>query len=734
MGSLDNRGPLSVSWRPWGWSLRARLLIFSLVLSLSPALVLTYVNNLRVQSALLNQSDTMAGVVTLSLVLSMLVAGILSVALAITTANPISRLVKDVEQLALGDLERTSYEKAQAAKGQGALNGVDPQVTHFGSEFGRIDEHVFSQRKQLASRFASNETIVAAAAGLNPNRSALQQQLDDYWKSDPTFTGVFVLDATGLCFAAANQKPGKNYSFRPYFKEAMQGNSYASDISLSIDTRSPQIVYSAPIRYRGQIVGVLALRSDGSAEYPPVDGRAVLSSSLDEVERLKQAVVRMREYLLQLSMVVDRVAAGDLSQETPPRTRRDILGIACQGMTRRLRDLVGEVKITAESLGGTASQLESAASQTGVAVHQVSAAMESMASGSQEVTRSAQMTRGAVDQLLRAIDTIASGANKQSRQVQAGAAAAAQMAARVEQVTDSVGSLSASSEKTHGSASHGAIAVQETVASMEEIKTVVLQAVERVEELGKLGDRIGAVVETIDDIAEQTNLLALNAAIEAARAGEHGRGFAVVADEVRKLAERSRRETKAITELIKEIQGGTKQAVAAMETGSTKVRDGSTKAGQTKEALQQILEAVKSMVFQVNKIASAAREMGGSSRSVVEAMESISAVVEENTVSTREMNQHASMVSTSTESVAAVAEEYNASTEEVSASTQEMTAQIEGMGVDVHELATSADRLRTLVARFKLGTDDITTSKPVERAQPLAAKQRVLPLSRKAAQ
>src|SRR5207237_5108990 len=117
----------------------------------------------------------------------------------------------------------------------------------------------------------------------------------------------------------------------------------------------------------------------------------------------------------------------------------------------------------------------------------------------------------------------------------------------------------------------GATAVNETVSSMREIHAVVSDASTKVEQLGKLGTKIGAVVETIDDIAEQTNLLALNAAIEAARAGEHGRGFAVVADEVRKLAERSQRETKAIAGLIRDVQNGTREAVSAMESGNQKV-------------------------------------------------------------------------------------------------------------------------------------------------------------------
>src|SRR4029079_9892533 len=123
------------------------------------------------------------------------------------------------------------------------------------------------------------------------------------------------------------------------------------------------------------------------------------------------------------------------------------------------------------------------------------------------------------------------------------------------------------------------------------------------------GEKIGDVVETIDDIAEQTNLLALNAAIEAARAGEHGRGFAVVADEVRKLAERSQRETKSISELIRDVQLGTREAVEAMAEGTIKVDEGSAEADQAGRALEEILTAMQATVRQVEEIAAAVQEM-----------------------------------------------------------------------------------------------------------------------------
>jgi methyl-accepting chemotaxis protein len=378
-----------------------------------------------------------------------------------------------------------------------------------------------------------------------------------------------------------------------------------------------------------------------------------------------------------------------------------------------LASLLMDVQGVADGVAETSSHLGRAAIETGDIVQQVTRAVQSVAAGAQTSCISAEASGSAMGQLGDSIAGIARGSEDQAAQIQAAAESAGRMAEGVQRVAVEAQGVADTSRQTRAVAEEGARSVRETVGGMNEIMQVVGEAAGKVEELGKLGEKIGAVVETIDDIAEQTNLLALNAAIEAARAGEHGRGFAVVADEVRKLAERSQRETRAISELIREVQAGTKAAVEAMEQGSTRVEQGVSRADEAGLALGQIVHAVEETVGQVTRISEAAQEMASGARSVVDAMSGISSLVAESAQATSSMAAGADTVTSKIEEITAVAEENSSAAEEVSASAEEMSAQVDTVATQAVALAESAESLRDLVARFQVDqADDAASTQP----------------------
>lgn len=242
------------------------------------------------------------------------------------------------------------------------------------------------------------------------------------------------------------------------------------------------------------------------------------------------------------------------------------------------------------------------------------------------VTEAVHATASASAEISASSEQMATGAQEQSSQTREVAAAIEQMSKTIMATTGSTEESAQAARNAKNIASVGGKVVEETIIGMNKIAEVVMKASKTVEVLGENSDKIGEIIQVINEIAEQTNLLALNAAIEAARAGEQGRGFAVVADEVRKLAERTGKATKEIENMIKQIQGDTSGAVESMKQGTIEVEQGKKLASQAGDSLKQIINATDKVLDVTNQVATASEEQSATSEEIARSIDMINTV------------------------------------------------------------------------------------------------------------
>lgn len=356
--------------------------------------------------------------------------------------------------------------------------------------------------------------------------------------------------------------------------------------------------------------------------------------------------------------------------------------LALSDMVRRLQAAAGQVSTVGGALSG-------AAQQVGASTEQIVSTMQEVASASD------QSARGATE--------VAQGSSNQAQSIADGSEQIKQLAAAVKGVARDAEQATQATADATDAATAGGLSLTESVAGMRRIRGTVAESAQVINMLGESSRHIGTIVQTIDDIADQTNLLALNAAIEAARAGEAGRGFAVVADEVRKLAERSGGATREIGALIDEVRARTEQAVSAMEAGTREVETGTALAEQTGQAFTKIERVIQTVNDRVQGICAAAQQMSAASDEVSRSIAEVAAVVEESSAAAQEMS--------------AAAEEVSASVQIVAGTTQEQGASIEQMIAASGELTMIARDLQAAVAQFR-----------IEEAGPYALKAPALTL------
>jgi methyl-accepting chemotaxis protein len=354
----------------------------------------------------------------------------------------------------------------------------------------------------------------------------------------------------------------------------------------------------------------------------------------------------MVDYLRDIQQAGERIADGDLSVDVEPKSERDALGTAFQRMTASLRRMIGEVVTTATTVSESSQDVARTSDESGRAVAEVAGAMSEITSGAEIQLRLVGSATESAAEMAQAIDASAEAARQ-----------SADAAAEARELTRD-----------------GVAAVMQATAAMTAVRDSSNAASQAISALEGKSSQIGSIVKRITEIAEQTNLLALNAAIEAARAGEHGRGFAVVADEVRRLAENAGDAAGEIAGLIGQIQDGTRSVVAIVSDGATRTEEGTSTVEQTREAFERIDAAIAQMDDRISEVSAASSQVATGAATLQNELSEVAGVAERST---------------------AASQQVSASTEQTSASTREIAASAE-------RLQGSAGELQDLVSRFRL--------------------------------
>ena len=370
--------------------------------------------------------------------------------------------------------------------------------------------------------------------------------------------------------------------------------------------------------------GVLCLRMLGSRVLEPVKDLADFSERAGAGDNRARLDVASNDDFGFIAENLNRAAAR-IGGSKPE---------GLEGLQRSISDLLQV--ISQAGRGDLTVRGKASNDSLGNVVESVNTMLDNYMAVIERARKSALDVAASVNSILLAAEEMTSGASQQDHEITNTSSAVEELTVSMKQVSNNAEASAEAARRALDAAEQGNRAVRDTLEGMQRIRASVQASAKKIKSLGDRSLEISEIINVINDITEQTNLLALNAAIEAARAGEAGRGFAVVADEVRKLAEHSRSATKDIAALIKAIQAETNEAVVVMEEGTREVEGGASLADQAGKALEAISSVVRQSAELVQEISLASKQQVRGTEGVAHAMQIISSITRQTSQGSRQ--------------------------------------------------------------------------------------------------